>query len=396
MNCKKILCVCISMLIMVNMIGSYTVSAVCENDNSETVSVDEVINNMSAGSLAAFEVTTGKKLFSKNEDDVKSISHLTKLMTLLLTIEALDSNDISMNDDLTVSDYANSMTDPQIWLDKGEKIKIEEAIKAITIGNANDACVVLAEGICGSEKDFVDKMNERAKQLSMNKTCFTDCTGISSFNVSTVSDISILCFELLKYKNLKPYFTTWMDTVRNGKAELVNQNRLVRNYKGINGIKACGSEISGHCICASAKQQNMSVCVILIGSKNAEDSNNDAKKLLDMSFDSYEVYTPEIPDDFIKNMNIENGEKSDVEVEVINKENVVIPRGSYHNIEMSYDRKNTVSAPVNKGTSVGKLKYILGNNKIAEVEIVVKYNVKKMNISIAVEKLMYNLLNLEC
>ena len=394
MHLKKIFSICICLLIMVSNVSQFTVTATTLSDNSKTVSVDEVVNNMSATSLAAFEVTTGKKLFSKNEDEVKSISSLAKLMTLLLTIEAIDSGDLSMNELLLVSEYANSMPAPQIWLDKGEKIKTEDVVKSITIGNANDACVVLAERLGGTEKKFVEKMNERAQNLEMDNTHFVDCTGINDSTVSTVSDMAKLCFELLKYKNLKPYLTTWMDTVRGGKAELVNQNILVRNYKGISGMKACGSEISGHCICASAERNNLSVCVVMIGSQNNEKSNADAKKLLDMCFDSYEIYVPEIPVEFVENMNIANGEKSDVEVEIKNKNNVVIPRGSYHNIEMKFDRKNNVSAPIDKGTSVGKLQYKLDGREIAEIEIVVKYSVKKMNMCIAVKKLMYNLLNL--
>lgn len=403
MNMKKI----ISIILCVSVACS---SAVCvsadggnvnEYDNTiqtaltaETTDVESLLKNMTARSISVIETSTGKSLFSKNNTEKLSVSHFAKLMTLLIAAESIDSGDLSLKDTVTVSEYANSMQGSQIWLDKGEKISVEELVKSITVGNANDACVALAERIAGSEEKFVQIMNERAKNLKMCDTHFEDCTGINEKSVSTADDIAKLCSELLKYKNMKEYLTTWSDTVRGGKTELVNLNRLVRSYKGISGMKACGSEKTGNCIAATAQRGDMSVCVVLLGCKTSEDRDSEVKKLLDMSFDSFEIFTPDVSEEFLSDIIVTNGETNHVKAVLDGKVKVVIPRGTSWSVEMETERAESLPAPVNKGDSAGKLVCKLADDIIITADLKADDCVKKMNMKCGMKKLIYNLLNL--
>ena len=360
---------------------------------ADTVAVDDMLSEVTAESFAVTEVFTGKILFEKNADEQRSISHLAKLMTLLITAEKLQTGEIALGDKATVSKYANSMNGSQIWLDVGEKITVEELIKSITVGNANDACVALAEKIADSEEEFVSLMNQRAKDLGMNSTNFADCTGISEATVSTARDMSILCGELSRHENLKSYMTTWIDMVRDGKAELVNLNRLVRSYKGITGMKACASQASGNCICASATRNDMSVCAVVLGSTDDEMRDKDAKKLLDMSFQYYEIFTPQIPAELLENIKILGGEVLEQEVKAEKAPVAVIPRGTAGSMEIITEREESIDAPAKKGDKVGSFTCKLGEDIITQIDITLKKDVKKMNVKCGLAKLLYNLLN---
>ena len=169
--------------------------------------------------------------------------------------------------------------------------------------------------------------------LGMNGTVYTDCTGMGEGNVTTAKDTALLCSELAKYKNLTPYLTCWLDTVRDGKAELVNLNRLVRTYKGVTGMKAWGSEKAGSCIAATAEKGDMSVCVVLNGCDSQEDMNAEAKKLLNLAFDTYEIYTPELPEDMVKETVVCGGEELSVKLAPEGLYPIVIPRGTYRMVE---------------------------------------------------------------
>jgi len=360
--------------------------------SADTVSIEKMLEEIPADEIIVTECHTGKILFEKNSVQEREISHLTKLMTLLIAAEKLESGEISLDDTVTVSANANSMDGSQIWLDKGEKIRLEELIKSISIGNANDACVALAEHISGSEKDFTDKMNSKAKSLDMAGTHFADCTGMSDQSRSNAADMALLAAELVKCKSLTKYLTVWRDFVRDGKAELVSQNRLVRTYSGITGMKACSSRSAGECSVVTAEKNGMCICVVILGCESSEARESASKKLLDMSFEAFQIYSPEITKDMLKDIPVTGGEYHTIKVEFEAITPVIIPRGSYNSVEVRFEKKEEIAAPVKKNETVGKLSCVLNNETILKTDLRSAESVKKMNFKFGFLKLLYNLI----
>ena len=340
-----------------------------------------------------YEATTNTIIFNKNANEKAPISHLTKLMTILLTAEKLKTDkDFTLNRKLITSSEANSKQGSQIWLDVGEKISVKELLKSVTIGNANDACFVLAEGISGNEKTFVKAMNERAKSLGMKNTTFVDCTGISESNISTAKDIAILSAELLKHNNLKGFFTTWMDSVRGGKAELVNLNTLVRKYKGISGLKACASDKSGNCIAASASRNNLNLIAVALKTKDSDSREADARAMLDFGFEGYDMYAPEIPKDATEPINVIHGFELKTDTYVDGTAKLVVKRGTTGDISITYDRVSKLEAPVKKNTKIGELVFKMGSKELLKRNIYTKTDVKRIDLVGAFGKLLLSLL----
>lgn len=394
---KRIFCTFCAAVISYIFLVNTAVTRVFADENSvtaDTVSIEQMLREITAEEIIVTECVTGKVLFEKNSQVKREISHLAKLMTLLIAAEKLESGEISLDDTVTVSAEANAMEGAQIWLDKGEKIRLEELIKAISIGNANDACVALAEHMGGSEAEFVKLMNKKANKLGMENTSFADSTGMSQETVSTAYDLSILAAELIKHENLKEYLTIWLDTVRDGKAELVSQNRLVRTYNGITGLKACGSKSAGECSAVTAERNGMKVAVIILGSDTSENREAAAKKLLDMSFESFQIYMPEITKDMVKKIDVKGGETDKVKVSFGEIKPVIIPRGAYSSVEIDFEKRESIEAPVLKGQKAGKLVCRLGEEVFFSADLKTCSEVKKMNFKCGFLKLMYNLLEL--
>lgn len=353
-----------------------------------------ITDGISAESCAVYEAGTGTFLAQSNSSEIRSISHLAKLMTVLIAAENIESGKLSPDDTVSVSAHANSMNGTQIWLDIGEKITVDELLKAVTVGNANDACTALAENIGGSEESFVTLMNKKAALLGMKNTKFADCTGVSSETVSTADDLSLLSAQLCRYDILEKYFTTWIDTVRGGKTELVNTNRLIRTYSGAFGLKTCSGETSGECVIAAASRGDMKVCAVLLGCKTDDERFSDTKKVLDRTFSSFEIYTPEYDEAALADIKVKGGEKHFAKTEFSGITPIVIPKGSYPSIQCSFERADSVDAPVKKGGKVGSIAYTLNGNTILSGDIIVSEQVRKIKMPFAVKKVLLNLLNL--
>lgn len=349
--------------------------------------------SVTAEKAVLYEASTGTILYNKKADEKAPVSYLTKLMTILLTSEKIETDkEFTLDKKLITSSTANSKQGSQIWLNVGEEIAVEELLKSITIGNANDACTVLAEGISGSEEAFVQLMNERAEALGMNDTVFVDCSGISDSNISTAKDIAVLSAELLKHGNLKGYFTAWMDTVRGGKAELVNLNTLVKNYKGISGLKACASEKAGNCIAASASRNKMSLVAVALKSKDNDSKASDAKSMLNFGFDGYDMFIPEIPEDALEPINVTHGSvlKTDTYIDGVTR--LVIKRGTASEINIKFDRIDKIEAPVPANTKVGELVLKMGTKEMLKHNIYTKEEVERIDLVGAFKKLLLSLL----
>ena len=396
MKIRKLIFICVMCVVL----GVYSpfcalpdgVNQNIQSAQSDAISNNSIMDNISAESAILVETTTGTVIAEKNSHEIMPISHLAKLMTALITAEKLESGKLAIDDIVTVSSNANSKGAPQIWLDVGEKITVEELLKSITIGNANDACTALAEKIGGTEEKFVQLMNEKAKELGMINTKFENSTGTSENTVSTAYDLSVLASELLKYDSLTIYFTTWIDNVRHEAVELVSTNRLIRTYNGCNGLKSCASQAAGECIITTSNRGNMDICAVILNSKDNDGKFSDAKTVMDYGFTNFEIYEPEFGDEILENIKINNGEELEADVKLQGLSNILIPRGTYSQISCEFDRKESIDAPVKEGTKIGKVAFINGENEILTCDIVVDQTVKKIGIFFAVKRILLNML----
>lgn len=361
---------------------------------SNAISNSEIFNNVSAKSGILFETTTETVVAEKNSNEKRQIGHLAKLMTVLITEENIKEGKLKLTDKVTASANANSQKAPQIWLNAGEKITVDELLKAITIGNANDACVALAEKIGGNESKFLSVMNNKAKQLGMKNTCFADVCGNNENTVSTAYDLALLSKELLKYKDLIMYFTTWICSIRNKATELVSTNRLIRTYKDCIGLKSCASKLSGECLISTVKRNSMELCCVLIDSEGDDSKFSEARSVMDYGFTTFEIYEPELLNEILEKIDVNNGEQLDVDVKLDNLRDILIPRGTYKQITCEFNREDSVLAPVEKGQKIGTVTFKKDKETILESDIVVADNVKKIGVLFAVKKLLLNLLHM--
>lgn len=342
---------------------------------------------------AVYEAETQSFIFEENSGEIAPAGHFAKLMTLLLAQEAVERGELDYQTVVTVSAHANSMQGAQIWLDVGEKITVEELIKSITVGNANDACVALAEAVCDSEESFTERMNIRAASLGMEDTYFADCTGISEATVTTAHDLAVLCGEISKHEQLYPYMTTWLDCVRDGKAQLVNTNRLVRSYSGIIGIKACSLN-GGNALAAAAKRDGMTVVTVILGSPDEDSRFAFAREQMNSAFAAMEVCTPQMPPEVTADVSVVRGEKQFCAVELENAAKILIPAGSSGKITAEYERVETVQAPVEKGTVIGSVSLILGEETVFRSDIRLAETVERLEYGEALKRLLLELLKM--
>ena len=400
--CSAVLCAAVAVFMVCSLAEGKEKAGALSAENfvpADTVAVSDMIEGLTARSAVVTEMTTGRVLFEKEPQEQCECGHYAKLMVLLLTAEKIDSGELSMSDTSVVSEYANSQQGSQIWLDKGEKISVEELIKSVSAGNANDGCAALAEKVAGSADKAVELMNSRAKMLGMNGTVYTDCTGVGEGNVTTAKDTALLCSELAKEGILDKYHVqvigVQIDAIERGEDRIeFNLNRLVRTYKGVTGMKAWGSEKAGSCIAATAEKGDMSVCVVLNGCDSQEDMNAEAKKLLNLAFDTYEIYTPELPEDMVKETVVCGGEELSVKLAPEGLYPIVIPRGTYRMVECDFTAEEKLDAPVKNGETAGEIRYTMGDEVILDGKIVACKEVKKMNFICGIKKLVYNLLSM--
>ena len=376
---QRTMCVLTAVVMVLN----FTVTA-----SAEEASMDEVLELMPARAIVAMECSTGQIIYEKNADEPLEISHLAKLMLLLLAAEKIKEGSLSMDDMVTVSAKANGMPDPQVWLEKDERISVEELVKALTVGNANDAAVALAEHMYGTTDAALHEFNCKAKLLDMQNATFSDICGIDESTVASVADISKLSAEIVKYDMLTPYFCSWLEYIRDGKAELVNRNRLVRNYKGITGMKACGSGTAGECGVFTAEKNGMKIAVTVLGCDSRDNLEDIAKKLLNSCFDSYSVYIPEIDENMTEDIRVRGGEKNKVSVTFGDIDPVLIEKGSSADFDVELTREEELEAPVEKGERCGELVCRDGNDIVFSADLLTGESVKELSFAFCLRKML--------
>lgn len=322
---------------------------------------------------------TGQVLYENNSDKPVHIGSLNKLMTVLIVAEEIESGKLSLNDELTAGKNAFNETGAVIWLETGEKMLVSDLLKGVVIGNANDACIVFAEKISGSEKDFVKLMNQKTKEIGMKNTVFTDCKGTGEGKqYSTAYDISLLSKELIKYEFLIPYMKTYIDELRNGATQLVNINTLVRNYDGILGVKAGYSDKTGYSLSAVAQRGDSVFISVVIGYDEKEECIKKGKNLLDKGFSSYETIRPTAPKELMSGVKVKNSTIKNILVKPEILSETTIPIGCYDDIEYEITLPEYLEAPVLKNQKIGEITYYLYDKEIYKTDIIATDSAEKM------------------
>lgn len=335
-----------------NTSNNSTNSASAVNSNfQDTENKDSL--NLESQSAILIEQSTGKVLYSKNEHEQLRPASVTKVMSILLIMEAIDSGKISLTDSVPCSENAASMGGSQIWLDPRETLTVDEMLKAICAASANDCVVAMAEFLAGSEEAFVQMMNDKAKELGMNDTTFKNCHGLDEDgHVTSSYDISLMSRELLvKHPQVTKYTTIWMEDLRGGKSQLANTNKLIKNYKGATGLKTGSTGLALYNLSASATRDGLSLIAVIMKAPSTKVRFAEAEKLLDYGFNNFEYQEFGKKDEVASNIAVNKGVNSNVDVVFKATAGVLIKKGESKNIEQTIDINENISAPIRKRSS---------------------------------------------
>ncbi len=330
------------------------------------------------------EQHTGQVLYEKYPDEQLPMASITKVMTMLLVMEALEEGKITLNDTVPISEHAFSMGGSQVWLEPGEIFTVNEMMKAVAVSSANDAAVALAEYVGGSEEAFCDMMNRRAKELGMENTHFVNACGLDADgHYSTARDISIMAKELMTHPRIFDYTTIWMDYLRGGETQLVNTNKLLRSYNGITGLKTGTTSKAGVCICATATRADMSLIAVVLGSDSSRERFSAAKKLLDFGFANFE--TKEFPDisQLPEYIDVKLGVKKQVPLICEVPRKLLFVKGATSELTIQTDLPEYISAPMYKGMKAGTLTLYGSQGKIKEYPVILGEDAARIDGSTA-------------
>ena len=347
------------------------------------VGVNESEIEVRAKAGVLMDVSTGQVLYSFNENEKLYPASVTKIMPLLLFMEALDSGKLSLNDKVTASPTAAGKGGSQIWLKEGETMTVDELLRATAIGSANDACTALGEHIAGSETGFVKMMNDRAKELGMTNTNFVNCSGLdddTTEHLTTAYDIAIMSRELLKHERIKTYTTVWMDSLRGGATELVNTNKLVRFYSGTTGLKTGTTSKAGHCLSASAERDGLHLVAVVMGAGNSTDRFEGAKAMLDWGFANFETVTPQIDSSLIGEVEILRGTSEKIKPIIKGIGPMTLKSGEKSKIQTEITLSENAEAPIEKNQTLGTVTLKIDNKEIAKYNLVSDIYVEKTNL----------------
>ena len=330
--------------------------------------------DVSAPSAILMEEATGEVLYEKNAHERLAPASVTKIMTLLLVMEALESGRIGWDDTVTASAAAAAKGGSQIYLEENEQLPLEEMLKAVVVSSANDCATALAEHIAGSESAFVQMMNERAAELGMTDTHFVNCTGLddepdAAEHLTTAYDIALMSRELLKHEEIKKYTTIWMDTVRNGEFGLSNTNKLVRFYDGTTGLKTGYTSAAGHCLSASAKRGGMELIAVVLHCDSSPHRFESAKALLNYGFANYALITPQ-PDEAIGAVPVRLGTQERVTPVLQTDAPVLVDKALAAGVQSTVQLAERVTAPVEQGQTLGMLTVASNGQTLAEIPLV--------------------------
>ena len=333
-------------------------------------------NDITAPSAILVDSDSFKILFEKNSHEKRSVASITKVMTVLLIMEDIESGKISLTDTVTSSAHAASMGGSDIWLEEGEQMSLDDMLKATLVASANDAAVALAEHTEGSEEAFVKRMNNRAKELGMKDTVFKNCNGLDEEgHLSSAYDVALMSAELVKHVKVFDYTKIWLDFLRDGKTQIVNTNKLLKSYNGITGLKTGTTSEAGSCISATANRDGLSLIAVCLGSSSGTDRFKDASMLLDFGFNNYSVSVPQKVK--LKDIKVNRGMEEKLSLSADNPKSFVTEKGGNQEIKAEVKVPKEISAPIKKNQTIGKIVYKLNDKTIQTVTVRAKKAVEK-------------------
>lgn len=349
---------------------------------------------ITAPAAVLMDANSGKILYEKNAHDQRPCASITKVMTLTLVMEAIDSGKIHLDDVVTTSAHAASMGGSDIWLEEGEQMSVDDMIKATAVASANDAAVALAEFVSGSEDDFVAAMNEKAKSLGMEDTTFLNCNGLDEEgHITSAFDVALMSRELIKHEKIFDYTSIWIDYLRGGETQIVNTNKLLKSYNGITGLKTGTTGDAGSCISATAERNGLSLIGVVLGAASGTDRFRDAATLLDYGFANFESRQLTLSDELAP-INVENGMQDTVGAACEDSAWLTVPKGEGEGVKESLDIPATISAPVADGDVVGSLTFTLSGEEIAAFDIVATEDVAEKSFGSIVSLLFRSMIKL--
>ena len=337
---------------------------------------------------------SGTVLYEKNADERRPVASITKVMTLLLTFEALQAGKISLTDIVPVSEHAYHMGGSQIWLEPGEQLTLQEMLKAICISSANDAAVAVAEFVAGSEPAFVERMNARAAELGMTATHFANACGLDEEgHLSSARDVAVMSREmLLHHPEVRDYCTVWMDTLRGGKTQLVNTNKLLKSYPGITGLKTGTTGKAGVCITASAERDGLRLIAVVLGAASGKERFEAAKTLLDYGFAHYDSAEVTLPDDAPEELPVQRGTAETTALDYAAPERLLVPKGEGSDLQTKILLPDALQAPVQQGSPVGNWQLLRGETVLQELPICAAQDVQALSFGYCLHYLVHTVL----
>ena len=338
-----------------------------------------------AKAAVLMDASTGRVLMKYNENEKLYPASVTKIMPLLLITEAIDEGKIALSDVVTVSGSAASKGGSQIWLKEGEQMTVDDLLKATAVYSANDACTALGEYLAGSDEAFVKMLNDRAKELGMNNTHFENCTGLddtTDSHLTTAMDVATMSRELLKHELITNYTKIWMDSLRDGKTELVNTNKLVRFYEGTTGLKTGTTSKAGCCVSASAMRDGTHLIAVVMGSDNSSDRFETAKAMLNWGFANFSTVKPEIDSSLIPDVSVINGVIEKITPKIPQVSPVLVEKGRENEITQTIDLAVDVEAPVEQGQVLGTVTFRLGDDLLGEYNLTAPDQIGKLTFGI--------------
>ncbi len=347
--------------------------------------VNEGAVNVNAKSAVLMDFSTGEVLYCFNENQRLYPASVTKIMPMLIFMEELQKGTIKLTDTVKTSSNASSKGGSQIWLKEGEVMTVDDLLKATAIGSANDAVTALGEHIAGSEEAFVQLMNEKAKAMGMNNTTFENCSGLdddTKNHFSTAYDIAIMSRALLKHKEISKYTTVWMDTLRDGKTQLVNTNKLVRFYKGTTGLKTGTTSRAGYCLSASAERNGLHLIAVVMGADSSNERFDGAKAMLDWGFANFETVTPQLDSSLLSEVRVLKGVDAYVVPVTDEIKPLTLKKGESEKIATEIILAENIEAPCEENQLLGKIILTVDGETVGEVNIRSKNPVERINFGV--------------
>lgn len=338
-------------------------------------------------------MNTGDVIVEDNAYEHLSPASVTKIASLLVILEAIDSGKISLDDMVPASENAVSKGGSQIWLEVGEQMSVNDLLKAVIIASANDACTLLGEYVAGSDTAFVDMMNNRVKELGLKDTHFENCTGLDdeiTNHYSCAYDLAVIATEVMKYDLITQYSTVWLDSLRNGETELNNTNKLVNTYNGITGLKTGTTSKAGFCLCATASREGLKLVSVVLGADTSDDRFNKSTQLLDYGFANYKVERFVIDEGMLTPVKIKNGVIKEITPIADNTGEIMVLKNS-SDFVYEYSVSQEVKAPVNKGDELGTITVKCDGECVSTIRLISDKTVEKISFNYIFTYLLKNI-----